>query len=222
MSDPCPHDGPRERGAVPLICSVCGGVEIARAPHSRCARCKGDGRRDPGWETSGPQWLSVVRPHLESGGHQARAPPPYLELPDAPLSASVHTPPPRFIERTGTPSSGYESPLVRSSVSARPGDNVTERAMSPVCAGGGVAPARPRLTRTGTAPDTVRTAPIRPPPPLSLASSGGGDPAAASPDRSSAWSGAERTPCFKCGLPVRRDNLSRHLKRCAPDRGTSA
>ena len=79
MTDPspCSHDGPRERGAVPLVCGACGGIEVARAPHSRCARCGGDGRRGPGWETNGPEWSKAVSPHLASIGHQFRAT-PYL------------------------------------------------------------------------------------------------------------------------------------------------
>lgn len=77
MNPPCPRCGsaaPRERGAAPIVCSLCGGAELARAPHSRCAICKGDGRRDPGWETGGPLWADAVLPHLESSGHLARVP----------------------------------------------------------------------------------------------------------------------------------------------------
>jgi hypothetical protein len=37
-----------------------------------------------------------------------------------------------------------------------------------------------------------------------------------------AWSGADRAPCPRgCGSLVRRDNLSRHLKRCVGPPGTS-
>ncbi len=39
---------------------------------------------------------------------------------------------------------------------------------------------------------------------------------------SSEWSGAGRVPCPRgCGAVVRRDNLSRHLRRCNPEIETS-
>ncbi len=69
----CPHDGPRDRGAVPLVCSDCGGVEIGRAPSTRCIAC-GQTFRDPGWERDGPSLLSVVR------AHRATHAPNYLEV----------------------------------------------------------------------------------------------------------------------------------------------
>ena len=105
--------------------------------------------------------------------------------------------------------------------------NVTERAVSHMCERGG---GWPRLVRPSLVPatDTVRTAPIRPPPlpPSPLPPRGEArrakDSTPTSPDRPSAWSGAYRAPCPWCGLSVRRDNLSRHLKRCAPSGGASA
>ena len=93
----CPHQGPRERGAVPILCSLCE-VEIAQAPHSRCPSCKGDGRRDPGWETGGQLWGEAVLLHLESADHLARVPPPVEEGPPPVLQ-----PPPAALDETPAP-----------------------------------------------------------------------------------------------------------------------
>ena len=122
----------------------------------------------------------------------------------------------RPIPGTGCERSGATAYSLRSG-------NVTERAVSPMCARGGeVALTRPTPAHPYAATDTVRTAPYLPPPPPLSPPTSRGEGSAASPDRPSAWSGAERAPCPRCGLAVKRDNLSRHLKRCVKAPGTSA
>lgn len=177
----CPHDGPRDRGVVPLVCSVCGGIEIARAPHSRCARCKGDGHRDPGWETNGPLWRAVVSPHLSGVAHQLAIAPLYLQTPtDAvPPTPTAHSECGGSTARTVTFSpegAGSHSSVSSHSSSS---DHLDERSS---------VPSRVRGSRA---------------------------PVAGSRERLAAWSGADRVPCPRCETLVRRDNLSRHLKRCA-------
>jgi hypothetical protein len=197
-SSSCPHHGPRERGAVPLVCGLCGGVEIARAPHSRCARCKGDGRRDPGWETNGLMWRAAVESHLSSVAHQLAIAPLYLETPTdaAPPTTAPHT------QRGG---GGYAN---------RSGT------LSPEDAGGrssdSSAPPPPRSSdHSSSSARTDESVSIAHGPDRSPS------PSARPALPPSAWSGTDRVPCPRCGSLTRRDNLSRHLKRCARREATT-
>lgn len=253
-SSSCLHDGPRERGAVPLVCGLCGGVEIARAPHSRCARCKGDGRRDLGWEKDGPLWCAVDTPHLSTLAHQFAVAPPYLETPTnaaPPATAPAHTERGRGdTTRSGTLSpegaAGFSS---GSSVPVLEYKAVPDRAESPPCVrtaapslpsspdltserGGSGGPTNRRSRTVGAVRPTRASSLVRPPD--SSSSTRPDEPAVSGSSASSsrisgvlppaksntapappAWSGAGRLPCPRCGSSTRRDNLSRHLKRCA-------
>ena len=73
MNEECRHEGPREEGAVPVVCSTCGGPAFAMISVSRCAACKGDAKRPDGYEHGGLLWDQVVSWHLDSEGHRARS-----------------------------------------------------------------------------------------------------------------------------------------------------
>lgn len=88
MNEECAHDAPREPGLVPVECSACGGPPFASLPVTRCARCKGDSRRPPGYEQGGPLWAQTIAPHIRSETHVARVTssvPAADPFPDVPL-----------------------------------------------------------------------------------------------------------------------------------------
>ena len=204
----CPHDGLRVRGSDPLVCSNCEGRVIGRAPASRCALCGQDHRRDPGWETGGSLWSELVQVHRESPGHLSaigrgylEVPQPGLEsLPDAAVGAIEADPGGRREQPTRDEHPSY------SSLSTRP-DEI---------------PAPPSRVCGSRAPDPSTVNPLAP---IELASAesvlrrnGPG----ARVHSAQAWSGSDRAPCPRCGLSIRRDNLSRHLKRCSARSSPSA
>ncbi len=206
MTDPssCRHDGVRLYASDPIYCGPCG-VFLGRAPASICVACLGDKRRDPGWETDGPLWSSVVRPHLDSLAHLTRVAPAHLETKDEQAErppsneqrcGPIGEEPPGLGHRLGIRSSHSSS----SDHSSAPlGNHVPEPAVSPLPAGGLVAPV------------VISSRPLK-----------GEKETERASDSAAPWSGAARVPCPRCGNSIRRDNLNRHLKRCAGRAGRSA
>jgi predicted RNA-binding Zn-ribbon protein involved in translation (DUF1610 family) len=227
VKDPanCPHDGPRDRGEVPLVCSDCGGIEIGRARSTRCKSC-GRTFRDHGWSRGEPLWVEAVSFHLDSLEHRRRAPPDpaprYLELTDESEDSSDPTVSSGSSTRTPT---AYRSGPPHGEVcvcahTVQEPDPMTEPAPPGPPAGWespSPLPERPQTalrssasshSSSSTRPDERPSVPSR--------ARGSRAPVAGSRERLAAWSGAERLPCPGCGTRVRRDNFSRHLKRCVP------
>lgn len=73
MNGGCTHDAPREFGAIPVECSLCGGPPFATLPVNRCSRCKEDSIRPPGFERGGTEWSAVVSQHVNSELHVVRS-----------------------------------------------------------------------------------------------------------------------------------------------------
>ena len=179
---------------------------IGRAPASRCALCGQDHRRDPGWETGGPLWSELVLVHREGPGHLAAIGAVYVEVPRPALESM----PAAAVGPIEADPAGREDRPVRDE--------------------------RPPYSAPSTRPDEVPVPPSRvcgsraPEPstvnPLAPTERAGAESAlvrkepGARVQRARAWAGSDHVSCPRCGLSIRRDNLSRHLKRCSG--GTSS
>ena len=192
----CSHSTPRFEGIVPLVCGVCGGVEIARATSTFCRDC-GTTFRDPGWERwQGEQWLYAKTVHERGLEHQARAA-------RAAQDDARESPEP----------SALIAPLVATAPPSEPGPQVVPRPTDESLA------ERPALTPPAS-PPTTRPEPLSvgassPPTPTVRPQSTASSEISPKPAPSQApWSATDRIACPKgCGLLLRRDNVARHVKR---------